>query len=170
MKKILAVLVALVVAVPMCVFAQDAPAAPAKEFAVYLDKNMVTEVGRDLHSTLVRFVVPDDIGMAELPNLWASHLQTFLDKTEGYFPYNMLLIPTFFREITMSIDRLIMSSPRSFEKIIEQIKPMSEFIGVFLDALCRCDEKTLRAVDAPKIIVQKAQKTKNTKKTKKNKK
>jgi hypothetical protein len=73
--------------------------------------------------------------MEELPSLWAQHLMDLVTSAGDYFPYNILLIPTFFRELTMSTDRLIMSYPRSFERITEQIKPLCEFTQTFLGSL-----------------------------------
>lgn len=116
-----------------------------KEFAkgkcvpTYIDSVVLLSFARDIHSTLARFVAPDDQSMDELPTLWANHLMSLVESTGDGFPYNILLVPTFFKELTMSMDRLIISAPRSFKKLIEQIKPMSEFIGIFLEALHICN-------------------------------
>jgi hypothetical protein len=106
---------------------------------VYIGYKTLGKFAKDIHTTLIGYVAGDNLSMEELPNLWAEHLDNMVDRAgkTGY-PYNILIIPTFFRELTMSTDRLIMSSPRSFEKIIGQIAPMAEFIETFLYALDRC--------------------------------
>ena len=106
--------------------------------AVYIDHDFLNRIMTNLHSTLVRFIAPDNLTMQELPILWASHLNELMEMTGRKYPYNILLIPTFFRELTMSTDRIVMAAPRSFDKIIGLIKPMSEYIGVFLSSLDHC--------------------------------
>ena len=106
--------------------------------AVYIDVDFMSKVLFELHSTLVRYVTPDNLKMEELPILWATHLTDLMKLTEQLYPYNILLIPTFFRELTMSIDRIVMAAPRSFDNIIKLIKPMAEYIGVFLSCLDHC--------------------------------
>lgn len=105
---------------------------------VYIDYKTLTKFAKDIHSTLIGYVAGDNLSMEELPNLWSEHLLSMIDSAGKGYPYNILIIPTFFRELTMSTDRLIMSSPRSFEKVIRQIKPMAEFIETFLYALEKC--------------------------------
>lgn len=106
--------------------------------SVYIDHKTLTEFAKDMHTTLIGYVAGDNLSMEELPALWSEHLSALIEKSNEDYPYNMLIIPTFFRELTMSTDRIIMSSPRSFEKILSQIRPMSEFIDTFLYALDKC--------------------------------
>jgi len=106
--------------------------------SIYVDIDFMSRIMCDLHTTLVRYVAPDNLKMEELPILWASHLMDLMKETKKCYPYNILLIPTFFRELTMSTDRIVMSAPRSFDKIVELIKPMAEYIGVFLSGIDHC--------------------------------
>ena len=106
--------------------------------AIYVGYKSLTEFAKEMHTTLIGYVAGDNLSMEDLPNLWAEHLTNLTEKAGNGYPYNMLIIPTFFRELTMSTDRIIMSSPRSFEKIICQIRPMAEFIETFLYALEKC--------------------------------
>lgn len=107
---------------------------------IYIDYKTLTEFAKGIHTTLIGYVAPDNLSMEELPNLWSEHLSNMVDWAGEGYPYNILIIPTFFRELTMSTDRLIMSSPRSFEKVIRQIRPMAEFIETFLYALDKCTD------------------------------
>ena len=118
--------------------------------AVYVGYKTLNTILKQLHTTLLRYIAPDDINMDELPLLWSNHLMDLLNTAGDDYIYNVLLIPTFFRELTMSTDRLIMSSPRSFEKIIEQIKPMSDYINVFASVLAECVTGTEKACNQPK--------------------
>lgn len=110
--------------------------------AVYVDVKLMNNVMKDLHEELVRYEVSDNMTLEELPILWASHLTALISSKKRKYPYNILLIPTFFRELTLSIDRIVMAAPRSFEKITHLIKPMATFIDVFLYNLDRCISKT----------------------------
>lgn len=105
---------------------------------IYIDYKTLTKFAKDLHSTLIGYVAGDNLSMEELPSLWSEHLSNMINNAGKGYPYNILIIPTFFRELTMSTDRLIMSSPRSFEKVVRQIKPMAQFIETFLYALEKC--------------------------------
>lgn len=106
--------------------------------AVYVDIDFMNNTMRELHATLVRYVAPENLTMEELPILWATHLMELMQSTKQKYPYNILLIPTFFKELTMSTDRIVMAAPRSFEKIVKLIKPMAEYIGIFLSTLDHC--------------------------------
>lgn len=106
--------------------------------SVYIDAEFLSKMMHELHETLVRYVAPDNRTMKELPILWASHLMDLMDLTKQRYPYNILLIPTFFKELTMSVDRIVMSAPREFDKLIELIRPMAEYIGIFLSNLDHC--------------------------------
>jgi hypothetical protein len=118
--------------------------------AVYVDINFIGNTMSELHETLVRYVAPDNRTMKELPILWASHLMDLMKLTKHRYPYNVLLIPTFFQELTMSVDRIVMSAPRRFDKLIELIKPMAEYIGIFLSSLNHC----LEPEQASKVIYE----------------
>lgn len=111
-----------------------------KCLGVYIDFETMKEVAANLHSDLARYIIADDVDMEELPNLWSQHLSDMINTAGNNFPYNILLIPTFFRELIMSTDRLVLSSPRSFNTIREQIRPMAEFIDVFMSLLERCGD------------------------------
>jgi len=106
--------------------------------AIYIDGKIIKDVMGGLHTTLVRYVAPDNLTMQELPILWSSHLMEIVKISDKKYPYNILLIPTFFKELTMSTDRIVMAAPRSFEKIISLITPMAEYISVFLTSLNQC--------------------------------
>ncbi|MBD3405091.1 MAG: hypothetical protein GF411_03010 [Candidatus Lokiarchaeota archaeon] len=105
----------------------------------YIDYDFLSIIMKELHGTLVRFV-SDDSSLQELPILWGTHLMDIMERTKRDYPYNILLIPTFFRELTMSVDRLIMSAPRRFDTIHQLIKPMADYINVFLCNLASCSD------------------------------
>jgi len=135
-----------------------------KSNSVYVGHKTLSKILKQLHTTLLRYIAPDDINMDELPSLWSSHLMDLLKTADNDYIYNILLIPTFFRELTMSTDRLIMSSPRSWKKIIEQIKPMADYIKIFASVLSECvlvDKICNRPVE------KKTKKSKTVKKRKK---
>lgn len=106
--------------------------------AIYVDIDFISNIMTELHKTLVRYVTPDNLKMQELPILWATHLTEIMKTTDKCYPYNILLIPTFFKELTMSTDRIVMAAPRRFDKIVKLIKPMADYIGIFLSSLDNC--------------------------------
>ena len=110
--------------------------------AVYVDIDFMNPLMSKLHNTLIRYVAPDNLAMEELPILWATELTKIIDSSKNSYPCNILLIPTFFKELTMSVDRIVMGAPRTFEKIIEMIRPMAQFIDVFLSCLDNCVDIT----------------------------
>ena len=116
---------------------------------VYVDDMIIKELTTSLHSTLVRYIAPDDISMSDLPGLWADSLMELLHDADKMLPYNILLIPTFFRELTLSIDRILMSSPRSLETVTNQIRPIVDFIDVFLTVLDKCST-SIKMSDLPR--------------------
>lgn len=132
--------------------------------AVYIGYKTLNEILKQLHTTLLRYIALDDINMNELPLLWSNHLMDLLETANNDYIYNVLLIPTFFRELTMSTDRLIMSSPRSWEKIIEQIKPMADYIKVFLSVLSKCESVSKICDKPPEKKKPKKRKTRKKKK------
>ena len=83
---------------------------------------------------LLMYVVPRDLEVAKIPEIWATTFKGFLDISDS-LPYNILLIPTFFEELVMSMDRLIMGEHRSWKGIYKAIKPMMKFIQGWTEVL-----------------------------------
>lgn len=133
--------------------------------SIYVDCDVLLETMRELHGALVRYIVADDNSMSELPAIWSEYLLKLIKQRKKAFPCNILIIPTFFRELVMPIDRLVLSSPRNFEAITKQIKPMAEHIETFLGNLVECKDISERASEQPEedtIVRKRRNRKKNT--------
>lgn len=93
----------------------------------YADHKLVHKWIAATRRELLMYVVPRDLEVGKIPEIWATTFKGFLDISDS-LPYNILLIPTFFEELVMSMDRLIMGEHRSWKGINKAIKPMMKFI------------------------------------------
>jgi len=79
----------------------------------------------------------EDTDVKELPGIWANSLMDMLSYYPNQVPYNMLVVPTFYEELVMTMDRLIMAAPRSWGQITTMFNPMMKYIHHFMNNLER---------------------------------
>lgn len=78
---------------------------------------------------------PRDIEIEELPAIWGHHMMNLLDDHPSAVPYNLIVIPTFYEELVMTMERLVMGSPRNIKQIRNLIRPMADYIEKWTDSL-----------------------------------
>lgn len=100
----------------------------------YADHKLVHKWIAATRRELLMYVVPRDLEVGKIPEIWATTFKGFLDISDS-LPYNILLIPTFFEELVMSMDRLIMGEHRSWKGIRKAIKPIMRFIKNWTEVL-----------------------------------
>ena len=110
------------------VFDRRIRAANKKELVIdYADHKIMHKWIAATRRELLMYVVPRDLEVGKIPEIWATTFKGFLDISNS-LPYNILLIPTFFEELVMSMDRLIMGEHRSWKGIYKAVSPMMKFI------------------------------------------
>jgi DNA polymerase III delta prime subunit len=77
---------------------------------------------------LLQYRIPQDLSIEKLPELWAETIQNQFEIHSTNIPYNVLLIPTFYEELVMAMDKLIMGEHNSWKEIYNALKPMMLFI------------------------------------------
>ena len=90
---------------------------------------------RDARRLLLQYRIPQDLAIDKLPELWAETITTQFETHPNKIPYNVLLIPTFYEELVMAMDKLIMGEHNSWKEIYRALKPMMLFIHHWLDNL-----------------------------------
>lgn len=77
---------------------------------------------------LLKYRIPQDLPIDKLPELWAETIRNNLNIYPQIIPYNVLLIPTFYEELVMAMDRLIMGEYTSWKEIYTTLKPMMLYV------------------------------------------
>lgn len=91
------------------------------------------EITDKIRTDLMKYIVPRDLSIEEIPDIWSQHLMDFVESHPRCVPYNILLIPTFFSELVMSIDKIVMSEPRSVDTLFTLLKPFVLFTATWID-------------------------------------
>ena len=88
-----------------------------------------------IREELMQYQSPRDVNIEELPSIWGHYIMELLEDNQDNVPYNILVIPTFYEELVMTMERLIMGSPRSIKEIRGIIRPIADYIENWTDNL-----------------------------------
>jgi hypothetical protein len=101
---------------------------PDRMQLTYAPSKVMKEWINEARKKLLEFKIPQDLPIDKLPALWAETIMLQFEKYPDTIPYNVLLIPTFYEELVMAMDRLIMGEHSSWKEIHHTLKPMMSFI------------------------------------------
>ena len=88
----------------------------------------------NIREELLMLEHPRDVEIEELPAIWGHHMLKLLEDYPGSVPYNLIVIPTFYEELVMTMERLVMGSPRNIQTIRNLIRPMADYIEKWTDS------------------------------------
>jgi len=100
----------------------------------YFNADIMREMTYKIGRNLTKEMSPKEIDIERIPVIWASELWKTIT-SEDWMPYNILLIPTFFEELVMSMDRMMMAEVRSWDDIHSLISPIMNYVSTFIGNL-----------------------------------
>lgn len=108
---------------------------PDKMKVSYAHAPVMREWINSARRELLAHRIPQDLPIEKLPELWSDTIDMQMKKYPDRIPYNVLLIPTFYEELVMAMDRLIMGEHSSWKEIYQSLKPLMKFVHQWLSNL-----------------------------------
>ena len=102
---------------------------PSSMTVSYANEPIMKNWIQEARKRLLQYRIPQDLSIEKLPELWAETIQNQFEIHPANIPYNVLLIPTFYEELVMAMDKLIMGEHNSWKEIYHALKPMMQFIN-----------------------------------------